>query len=270
MANRIWIHHFGVGLVATPDNFGVAGQPPTHPRLLDWLAAELMSRDWSIKSIHRVILLSRCYQQSSQASDDASARDPENTLYSRMPLRRLDAEVLRDNLLWLCDRLDLRPYGPGDPVEARPDGLVTSRPTDGRWRRSIYVVQRRSQIPTLLENFDLPRMSPNCVQRRLANVAPQALQLLNDGFVNQLAHQTAERLSESELANSDAQITRLYMMAFCRKPDSDELRMCREQLDRFAAAWEQDANISAMEASKRALGNLCRVVMNSAEFLYID
>ena len=270
IANRVWLHHFGHGLVNTPDNFGRAGQQPSHPELLDWLASELVEQGWSLKALHRLILTSRVYQQSTVSSATSRKLDPDNSLLSRMPMRRMDAEVLRDNLIRLAGKLRRRLYGPGDPVDVNSEGLVTSRPVDGTWRRSIYVLQRRSQIPTLLENFDLPQMSPNCVERRIANVAPQALQLLNDQFVNQMAHEMASRVTTGHARSPEEQIESLYLLAYGRSPTKDETRICSKQLIRLEEAWRRDGEGAPESAAFGAMRNLCRVILNSAEFLYVD
>ena len=173
MVNRIWKHHFDRAIVTTLDNFGKSGQRPSHPELLDWLAAEFVRQGWSIKSMHRLIMTSSTYRQSSRMTQEHERVDPENRLFSRMPLRRLDAESIRDTLLAVAGRLDETAFGPADAVEARPDGTFAAVGTVKGWRRSIYVRQRRTEIPTLLEDFDLPAMNPNCIERPMSTVAPQ-------------------------------------------------------------------------------------------------
>src|SRR5262249_6168346 len=157
--------HFATGIVKSLDNFGKTGQRPTHTELLDWLALEFVTQGWSVKAMHRLIMTSSTYRQSSQMNALQSERDPDNRLLSRYPLRRLDAEALRDALLFVSGELDDTPFGPAERVERRDDGLVTSIGTEKGWRRSVYVLQRRSQTSTILEDFDLPQMAPNCVER---------------------------------------------------------------------------------------------------------
>src|SRR5262249_13661177 len=154
MVNRIWKHHFGAGIVRSLHNFGHTGDRPTHPELLDWLAREFVRQGWSIKAMHGLMLTSSTYRHASPNSARKDRLDPENRLRSRMPLRRMEAEVLNDSLLLVSGRLDETRFGPPDPVEVRKDGLVTPIAGPRGWRRSIYVLQRRSQMPTLLENFD--------------------------------------------------------------------------------------------------------------------
>ena len=194
IVNRIWKYYFGRGIVGTLDNFGETGDRPTHPELLDWLAVELVRNGWRMKSIHRLILASTAYRQSSAVTRQQLQLDPENQLLSRMPLKRLDAESLRDSLLAVAGELDPRQFGPGDAVSSRADGLVTAVRGPRGWRRSIFLLQRRTQISTLLQNFDLPRMNPNCIQRPISNVAPQALHLLNNKLIRELSDRFAERV----------------------------------------------------------------------------
>ncbi len=261
MVNRIWYHHFGRGLVASLDNFGKAGERPSHPDLLDWLAIRFVKSGWSVKAMHRLMLTSRTYQQSSLVSPSKKKLDPENRLLSRMSLRRMDAEVLRDTLVHLSGRLENRRFGPPDPVEARGDGLVTSKKTSRGWRRSVYVLQRRTQVPTILESFDLPRMSPNCVMRRQSNVVLQPLHLLNNKLVDQWAESFASRLEKGK------EIEQAFLMTFSRKPTSEERELCQKQLSKLIEKW---GTLGEEKARMRAVKNLCRALLSSAELLYID
>ena len=276
MVNRIWKHHFGQGIVTTLDNFGKAGARPTHPELLDWLVVEFVRSGWSIKHMHRLMLTSSVFRQRSEVTPRLERLDPENRLLSRMPLKRLEAEALRDTLLFVSGRLDERPFGPADQVKARGDGLVTSVGTDRGWRRSIYVLQRRTQIPTLLENFDLPPMSPNCVERSESVVAPQALHLLNNGFVHRLAEFFAQRIRSKVGTERAEQIEQIYLIAFGRRPTDEEQTLARESIERLARKWAAENNggknetKAASQAASRALTNFCHAVMNSAAFLYVD
>jgi mono/diheme cytochrome c family protein len=277
MVNRIWKQHLGTGLVKTLDNFGKAGARPTHPELLDWLAVEFVRRGWSVKAMHRLILTSAAYRQTSHVSPLQEKADPDNRLQSRMPLRRIDAEVLRDTLIAIDGRLDRRMYGPGDPVKARPDGLVTSVGTEHGWRRSIYTLQRRMQIPTILESFDFPQMSPNCIERRQATVVLQPLLLRNNGQVNEWAGAFARRVVEQAGTDPARQVDLAFLLAFGRRPSDSEQAICLESLDRLTKKWtdtlgspKQPTAAMHAEASRRALTNLCRALINAAELLYID
>lgn len=272
MVNRVWLHHFGRGIVPTPGNFGKAGSPPTHPELLDWLAQEFVRQNWSLKALHRLIVTSAVYRQSADISDRSLQLDPDGSLLSRMPMQRLDAEVLRDTLLFVAGQLDSTPYGPADAVSLRPDGLVTSTRSDRGWRRSIYVLQRRTQIPTLLDNFDYPQMGPNCVQRNESLVAPQALHLMNNKMVFELAQHFAQRV-RSEVGDDPAdQVRRAYLHAFGRPAASAETQIAVEALVQLTDHWaKRNGQPDDKDAAKhQALTSWCHAVMNMAEFLYVD
>jgi hypothetical protein len=268
MVNRVWKHHFGRGLVRTLDNFGVAGEKPSHPKLLDWLATEFVKNGWSIKWLHRTILNSETWQQTSRAEGVKSTNDA--SLLWHMPLLRMDAEVIRDSLLSVSGQLDVTPFGPPDPVEARGDGLVTATRTDKGWRRSIFIQQRRTRIPTLLENFDFPQMGPNCVQRGESVVAPQALHLLNNKMVHELAGHFAARVHAEAGEDSEVQLRHAWRLAVGRLPSAEEEAISQELLAEFREKWVADGKVQAEEASQKALGSFCHAVMNSAAFLYID
>jgi cytochrome c553 len=270
IVNRIWKHHFEHGIVASLDNFGIAGASPTHPELLDWLAVEFVDNGWSIKSMHRLILNSATFRQVSDVSDRASERDPENRLLSRMPLRRMDAETLRDSLLAVAGRLRNRPFGPADGVSKRADGLVTSNAVNNMWRRSVFVIKRRTERLTILDNFDRPRMSPNCVERNVSTVATQALHLLNNSMVHQLADALATRVARGENSPKQ-QIDRIYELTTGGIPDADERRAVLESYTRLFERWsEANSKDSPVDVQHRVLTNLCHAMMNSASFLYID
>lgn len=276
--NRVWKHHFGQGIVRTVDNFGKSGDTPSHPELLDWLAVRFVADGWRIKELHRLIMLSSTYRQTSHVSQDREQFDPENRLLSRMPLRRLDAETLRDTLLLVSGKLNLEPFGPPDSVTARGDGLVTSVGSDKGWRRSIFVQQRRTQIPTILENFDLPRMGPNCVARTESTVAHQALHLLNNKMVHELSQHFASQVAgkndaklEDRQASLSQALSRIYLVALSRPPTDDELSLAVQAVEQLEATWRSKTPATEHDqARSRALANYCHAIMNSAAFLYID
>ena len=276
MVNRIWKHHFGSGIVSTLDNFGKTGDRPTHPGLLDWLAVEFIENGWSIKHLHRLMMSSSAYRQSSVVSALQAKNDPENRLFSRMPLSRMEAEVLRDSILSVAGRLDLTPFGPADSVEKRGDGLVTSNTRTGGgqhgWRRSIYVLQRRTERLTILDNFDLPQMNPNCTQRNESIVAPQALHLLNSRRIHQLAAVFADRVLEKAGGDEKKQVERAYLLAISRPPRKLELDAALGGLGALKRKWlaRESAGADANTATRRALENFCHALLNSAAFLYID
>ncbi len=267
MVNRVWHHHFGAGIVSSLENFGNQGERPSHPELLDWLAVEFVERGWSIKELHRTVMNSRTYRQTSRIDEERLAKDPENRLFSRMNLRRLEAERLHDALLAVSGRLDPRAGGPPDPVSVDRDGLVLVKPgEDGRWRRSLYARHRRTEMPTLLETFDYPEMAPNCVDRSVSTVSPQALYLLNNARVRELAASMAERVEAlAEGSGGDplaARVAAAHRLAMGRPPTPGESATGEEALAQLAAEWSGD--------DARALETYCHALLNSAAFLYLD
>ena len=272
--NHMWKHHFGTGIVKTLGNFGKAGTPPTDPEMLDWLAREFVREGWSLKAMHRLMMNSTTYRQSSAVTAERDKLDPSNALLSRMPLVRLDAEALYDTLLLVAGRLDESRFGPADAVQTRPDGLVTPIGTASGWRRIIYVAQTRKQIPTHLENFDYPQMNPNCVERRDSTVAPQALHLFNNGLVHQLAEQFARRVSLEAGTDPSKRIEWIYLISLSRPPTDVEKKLGLEALEKLTDQWDKDVEgdrkLDREAACSKALTTFCHAVMNSAAFLYVD
>ncbi|HKI38038.1 MAG TPA: PSD1 and planctomycete cytochrome C domain-containing protein [Gemmataceae bacterium] len=272
--NQLWKHHFGTGIVKTLGNFGKAGTPPSHPELLDYLAREFVRQGWSIKAMHRLMMTSAAYRQSSAVTPDQEKFDPENALCSRMPLVRLDAEELYDTLLLVAGRLDETRFGPADPIEVRADGLVTPAGTGRGWRRLIYVRQMRKDVLTHRENFDFPQMNPNCIERRDSIVAPQALYLMNNSMVRNLAEDFAGRVMREAGAAPVKQIESAYRIALGRLPGDEETRVGLAALDRLAALWAKETAAPGKpdgEAVRlKSLTGFCHALMNSAAFLYVD
>jgi hypothetical protein len=267
MVNRIWAHHFGTGLVKTLDNFGKQGTPPSHPELLDWLALQFVESGWSIKHMHRLIMNSHTYRQTSHVTMDRRERDPENRWLSRMTLQRMNAEALRDSLLAVSGKLDRRTGGPPDPISVDRDGLVSVNPTStGGWRRSVYLQYRRTQIPSLMDTFDYPIMGPNCVSRTVSTVSPQALMLKNNEHVYALAKAFAERVQRllvtQDQRGAGKQVDLVYQLALSRLPSDHERQIGIDALHELEAAWDGDAN--------SALETYCHTMLNSAAFLYVD
>lgn len=253
LVNRLWRQHFGRGIVATLGNFGRAGAAPSHPELLDWLAVEFVRRGWSIKDMHRLMMTSAVYRQQSTVTEAHEQLDPNNVLLSRMPLARMDAEVLYDGLLQAAGRLDNTRFGPADEVQTRGDGLITPRATGRGWRRLVYVQQLRKKLPTHLETFDYPQMNPNCLERRHSTVAPQALHLMNNGMVHQLAEEFAARVRREVGDDVARQVERVYLIALSRPPSAEERQLATEALGRL-----------------KDLTPFCRAILNSAAFVYVD
>jgi len=279
MVNRIWKYHFGQGIVKSLGNFGKMGSRPTHPELLDWLSNEFVRQGWRIKPLHRLILTSRAFRQSSVVSAAPIEGDPENALLSRMPLRRLEAEALWDSCLLVAGCLDETPFGPPVPVQVRGDGLVTPGQNGNAWRRSIYGQQLRKEVPTLMELFDLPQMNPNCLERSESIVAPQALHLMNDGVVRALAARFAQRVRREAGPDPERQVQRAYAIAFARSPLETEQQLGVELLEKISNVGDRrtGATVASAPAGNEtssedgvALSTFCHLLLNSAAFLYID
>ncbi len=276
MVNRVWQHYFGRGLVQSEGNFGKTGTPPTHPELLDWLAVEFVERGWSLKALHRLILTSTAYRQSSILDEAIQAVDPDNTLMSRFPMRRLDADAIRDSVLKAAQRLDSKPFGPPDEIDVKPDGEVVAKDAAEGQRRSIYVQQRRSKPVTMLEAFDAPQLKPNCLRRSNSTVASQALQMMNSEILRTSSRYMAGRVIDAVGEDPAAQVDRLYVTALGRPPSLEERTDGVFTLTEMTKAWGRRLDEQVPMEPKRAkarwlaLATLCHTVLNSAEFLYID
>ncbi|MBM3774001.1 MAG: DUF1553 domain-containing protein, partial [Acidobacteria bacterium] len=276
IVNRVWMHHFGRGIVPSVSNFGRTGVAPTHPELLDWLATELVRQRWSLKAIHRLILTSAAWRQSSRGSPEAVQADPENLLLSRMPLRRLDADALYDSILKVTGRLDRKQFGPPAPIEVKPDGEVVAKGSQAGWRRAIYILQRRRSPLTMLEVFDTPPMSPNCVERPRSIVPTQALQLMNGRDLLEHARYLAGRVLDGGAADPRAQVERVYTHVLSRPPSEAELALAVNTLSELAQHWraqglsQREPEPQTWVSQWKALGDLIHTLLNSAEFAYVD
>jgi len=276
MVNRVWQHHFGAGLVRTSDNLGQSGAAPSHPELLDYLATELVRNDWSLKALHRLILTSAVYRQaggpltpdpsppSTGARGDAA--DPENRLLWHYPMRRLDAESLRDALLCVSGELDQRLGGPYVPSERTADGSVeVAEKHEGARRRSVYLQQRRTQVVTLLHLFDAPSIVGSCGTRTTSTVPLQALTLLNSDFARLRARAFAQRLEREAGAEPHMRLALAFRLACGREPAEEEAAAAR----RFLAAQTQ-VYAGQPDATGRAWTDLCQMVLASNAFLYLE
>ncbi len=227
MANRIWHHHFGRGLVGSVDDFGAMGREPTHPDLLDFLATRFVASGWSIKAMHRLILTSRAYRMSSRPDPESDRLDPTNELWHRRDIRRLEAESIRDAILAVSGRLDPTAYGPSVAPHLTPfmEGRGRpghSGPLDGDGRRTIYLGVRRNFLTPMLLAFDFPTPSSSMGRRNVSNVPAQALTLLNDPFLTDQAKVWAGRIRRDPAVPSSDSIDRMYREAFGRPPGDDE------------------------------------------------
>jgi hypothetical protein len=272
MTNRVWQHLFGRGLVPTPENFGLSGEPPTHPQLLEWLSSELPQRQWRVKPLIRELMSSRVYCQTSHVSPAALAghADPENRLWWRMPLRQLDAEVIRDSILSATGELQTELGGPPVLLFSRPDGLVAidekrlSHPSE-RNRRSVYLLFRRAYNLSLLTVFDEPFIATTCAQRNTSAVVSQSLTMLNDEFLFQQADLLAGRVAGEVGLDQSRQIERAFRLVLARLPNDRERDWCLE----FLA--DQSRLVQAADPTDlRPMSQLCRALFNTSEFLYAE
>ncbi|HEV3343321.1 MAG TPA: PSD1 and planctomycete cytochrome C domain-containing protein [Pirellulales bacterium] len=267
--NRVWQQHFGAGICSTPDNLGSSGSPPSHPELLDYLAGELVRGGWLMKPLHRMIVLSSAYRQSSSAREEGLQLDPDNRLLWRFALRRLDAESLRDAALSLAGELDSSMRGSYVPTDRNAQGeIVVDEAKSGGHRRSLYLQQRRTQVLSLLELFDTPSIVTNCTRRSSATTALQSLSALNSEFALARAHALAGRLateSPAATASPEVVIERAFMLTAGRPPDAKE----RTSSQRFLA--EQRKNYADRpDGADQALVDFCQMLLASSAFLYVE
>lgn len=290
LVNRFWMHHFGKGIVATPSDFGVLGERPSHPELLDWLATEFTNSGWSLKRFHKLIMTSTVYRQTLREirADDT---DPDNRLLSGMPLRRLEAETLRDSMLAVSGNLNPKRFGPS--VSVMPDrvGQIVigienqnaGRPGDvidmkgEEFRRSVYVQVRRSRPLGLLDTFDAPRMSPNCESRPSSTVAPQSLLLMNSEFVLKQASVLAARVIKESKKDRRGQITRAWELALCQSPSEKQIDQALAFINQQAESFAESAEAKELAKIDKnntneflALSSFCQTLFSSNRFLYVD
>jgi hypothetical protein len=272
LVNRVWLHHFGRGIVDTPGDFGALGLRPTHPELLDWLATELVREGWSLKRMHKLIMTSTVYRQSSRRDPAGDAVDSGNALYGRYAVRRLEAEALRDRILATVGRLDPAAFGPPVPVEE--DGVGQVIVPDERPRRSVYLQVRRRKPLAFLSAFDAPGGELNCDRRGSSTVAPQALMLMNSDFILRQAGHFARRLTREVPPGGaggpdllERRVALAWQHAYQRPASPEEMdlacRFVRRQAQQLRAAGTPDADAAA-------LTDLCQQLLASNEFLYVD
>ena len=265
IVNRLWQHHFGEGIVRTPSDFGLQGERPTHPELLDWLAAELIRAGWRLKPIHRLMMASAAYRQDATFDEAKAKIDPENRLLWRRRPVRAGAEVLRDSILAASGKLDrtlhgpsIKPFIPPEAMAGRNKDGIDRPKADGpdQWRRSIYLFTKRSLLTPGLTAFDAPSPTGSCARRTVSTVAPQALFLLNDPFVRRQATAFAERCLAEAKPDPESQVRYAYEVALSREPSETEL----------------SAAVSFLggAADKASMTDLCHVLFGVNEFVYVD
>ena len=274
--NQIWSRHFGRGIVPTVANFGRSGIAPSNQELLDWLATEFVAQGWSMKQVHRLIVTSQAYRQTSKVDAKTLAADPENAMISRMPLQRMDAETLYDALLTTTGRLDATQFGKPAAIEITSDKEVVMKPAKAGFRRAIYILHRRQTPLSLMDAFDQPAMTPNCTERRRSNVATQALHMMNGSMTWDLARFMAGRVMDEAGDDRNKQIENVYLRTYSRPPTVAELTIGKQAIAQFAREWParlatDNAETShAASAQWLALANYCHALLNSAEFSFID
>jgi hypothetical protein len=268
MVNRIWKHHFGEGIVRTPDDFGRMGQPPTHPELLDYLASEFIRRGWSFKEMHRLMMLTSAYQMSSRPDPAQTPRDPENRLLHHMPVRRLEAEAIRDAILAVSGRLSRTISGPSvlphltAHMEGR--GRPASGPLDTDGRRTIYINARRNFPVPMLVAFDYPINFSTNGRRVVSTVPEQAMTLMNDPFIVQQSERWAGRALAEPGKTFEQRVDALYQAAFSRSPSDAELRHA------MAFLKEQKGRYGCEIDDPKTWTDLCHVLINVKEFIFIE
>ena len=288
LVNRFWLNHMGRGLVNTPGDFGRQGELPSHPELLDYLADEFVKGGWKLKPLHRLIVLSATYRQSSV--NEASLRaDLENKFYARYKLHRLDAETLRDSLLALTNTLVQSSYGPPSGIGRDPQGRVITgidKSTitlnkvdpagDADFRRSIYIQVRRSKPVTVLDTFDAPTMQPNCEMRAQTTVAPQSLLLMNDTFVLDSARRLADIVEKQAPQDRAKQLQRVWSLLYGQSATEADIAKCLAYLDEQTKALTQyhhdiqHAKGVVPNPPQEAMASLCQVLCSSNKFLYVE
>ncbi len=291
LMNRVWLHHFGRGIVSSAGDFGRLGELPSHPELLDYLAAKFVKTGWSLKAMHREMVFSRTYRQASRA-DLSLSKDPDNQWLGRFRVRRLDAEVVRDTMLTVAGTLNREMFGPpvaaGRTTEGRIVAGVEIRNVNGDvvkvdttapavTRRSVYLQMRRKMPMTVLDTFDLPVMDPNCEVRASSTVAPQALFLMNDDFVVQTARSLAERVQKELPGDVRAQVRRAWALTQGRPPQPAEedrflLLLCEqaEQLRDYSIKHPPVKDAPPADPQRDALGSLFQALLSSNHFLHTE
>ena len=253
IVNRLWQHHMGRGIVSTPNDFGKQGELPSHPELLDWLAQQLINANWQLKPIHKLILTSSSYRQSSAFDDGRSAVDPENRWFWRREPRRLEAEVIRDAMLAVSNQLDRTPFGPGTLDQSQK-------------RRSIYFTVKRSQLIPMMQIFDSPEPLASVGNRPSTTIASQALMFMNSAQVRQYAGGLAARLQGT---TAHEMVDQVYLTSISRMPTDVERKSAEQFVEAQSTSYQSDGK-SVDESDRLALTDLCQTVFSLNEFIFVD
>jgi hypothetical protein len=294
IVNRLWQHHFGKPIVGTPNDFGILGDRPSHPELLDWLASEIVARNWSLKEMHRLMLLSSTYRQSSRQTDSSWERvirvDPQNRLFSRMGRKRMEGEAIRDAMLTFSGQLNPKMGGPSVHPPLPPEVAITllkkqwevSEDESDHYRRSIYLFTRRNLRFPIFDVFDRPDANASCGRRNVSTTAPQSLTLLNSEFSLQSAQRTAGSILESGAAEYGDWVKLCYQRLFSRPESSEELEagiaFLKEQSEMLRGENRDPAELAIPKGSFHqtdpyrgaALTDYCLALFNLNEMLYLD
>jgi hypothetical protein len=284
MVNRVWQYHFGRGIVATPSDFGFKGDKPTHPALLDWLTSQFIAGGWSLKKLHRLIVMSSAYQQSSAHREGAARIDPANKLFWKYPRHRLEGEVIRDAALTVAGLLNLKMGGPSifpdlpTGMPAPRGGWKVTADENERNRRSIYVFVRRNTRYPMFDSFDMPDPHESCARRNVTTSPIQALTLLNSHLVLQWAEAFAGRVLSVAGSDPVKQVDSAFRIAYGRSPDRSEQRFVREFLttqrqlleEKIAHGVPAPLPAAVQRADAAALVDLCHMLINANEFVYVD
>jgi hypothetical protein len=297
LMNRLWMNHFGQGLVTTPGDFGRLGKRPSHPELLDWLADDFMKGGWTLKRMHRILMTSTAYRQVSTRRPDLDTVDPDNNWLGRMNVRRLEAESVRDAILSVTGQLNSSMFGP--PLSVAPDevgqyvigkdirdsaGRPSSREDQGlgaqALRRSLYIQVRRSMPLSLTEPFDPADTTPNCEKRSSSTVSSQSLMLMNNAFVLEQSEAFADRVLSLAGDTPEKQVRSAWTLAFGHAPTEDQTTQAVEflhaQQAEFASAPapkpdpKTKKKPEAPNPHRQALASFCHALLCSNGFLYVD
>lgn len=298
IVNRVWLDHFGRGIVATPADFGKLGNRPSHPELLDWLASEFIRNGWSMKKLHRLIMISTAYRQDSKRDSERERIDPDNRLYSRMLVRRLEAESVRDSILHVTGKMALKAFGPPVPVKDNEAGQIVlgieNKDGAGRflaeiplqpgeeYRRSVYVQVRRSKPYYVLDTFDAATVTPVCEIRNSSTVTPQALLLMNSEFILQQSLAFASRLEKEAGTDPESRVRLGFRLAFGKDASLEQVAAAvtfvKQQVKLLDGKLPPPPKIQPKgsvvphpeSVEQAALASWCQAILSANEFLYVD